>query len=189
MFFSSCRDFVIALCVVLVAGDFASTFGYHLPQHIWGKLHLRTHHDKTRSYWDHAIVSRDPAILLDGLLGALPYIVIAAALAMFGRAAALGAIAGLVLGHLHVLWRHTTEIGWMSPPWLVRLARMTGLVLPEDHAGHHRDPNIEFGDLFRFYDAPARAVLAYARGSALRARRLQRLRAVRAARGSQRVRL
>jgi len=31
---------------------------------------------------------------------------------------------------------------------------MTGLVLPEDHNGHHINPEIEFGDIFRFYDAP-----------------------------------
>jgi hypothetical protein len=178
--------FCVSLGVLLVAGDFCSTFFYHVPQHIWGKLHLRTHHDNTRSYWEHSIVSRNPSVLLDGLLGALPYFVIAGILAMFGRAAALGAISGLVIGHLHVLWRHTCEIGWVSPPWLVRFARATALVLPEDHNGHHNDPNVEFGDLFRFYDAPARALLAVARDSLRRARRLQRLRASRAMRAAQR---
>ena len=181
----SSRDvlaFASSLFALLLAGDFASTFFYHVPQHIWGKLHLRTHHDNRRSYWDHAIVSRDPAILLDGFLGAVPYFAIAALLAGFGRAAALGAIAGLVLGHLHVLWRHTCEIGWVSPAWLVRFARATGLVLPEDHNGHHKDPNVEFGDLFRFYDAPARAMLNAARGRRRAYRRLERIRAFRATR-------
>jgi hypothetical protein len=182
----SVATFWVSLAVVLIAGDFASTFLYHVPQHIWGKLHLRTHHDNTRSFWDHAIVSRDPLILLDGLLGALPYFAVAALLCAFGPAAALGALTGLVVGHLHVLWRHTCEIGWVSPPWLVRTARTTGLVLPEDHNGHHRDPNVEFGDLFRFYDAPARALLAYARDTRRRQRRLQRIRAIRAARATQR---
>jgi sterol desaturase/sphingolipid hydroxylase (fatty acid hydroxylase superfamily) len=42
----------------------------------------------------------------------------------------------------------------------VKLARPLWIVLPEDHDGHHRNPEIEFGDIFRFYDAPARALLA-----------------------------
>ncbi|MBV9438929.1 MAG: hypothetical protein JOZ24_02940, partial [Candidatus Eremiobacteraeota bacterium] len=37
------------------------------------------------------------------------------------------------------------------------------VVLPEDHDGHHRNPEIEFGDIFRFYDAPARAMIAFCR--------------------------
>ena len=70
---------VVAMLIVLVVGDFASTFFYHVPQHVWGKLHLRTHHDRKRSYWDHAVLSRNPGVLLDGLLGALPYIAVACA--------------------------------------------------------------------------------------------------------------
>jgi hypothetical protein len=176
--------YFVSLLVLLVAGDFASTFFYHVPQHIWGKLHLRTHHDNRRSYWEHSIVSRDPQILLDGLLGALPYFVIAAVLSLLGPAAMAGALTGLLIGHLHVLWRHTSEIGWVSPPPLIRFARATGLVLPEDHNGHHKNPDVEFGDLFRFYDPPARALLLFARGRVQRARRLQRIRAMRALRHS-----
>jgi hypothetical protein len=149
-----------AMLIVLVAGDFASTFFYHVPQHVWGKLHLRTHHDRRRSYWDHAVLSRDPGVLLDGLLGAVPYIVIAVACA---RLSIAGAAAGLILGQIHVWWRHTTELGWRTPAWGVRLARMLQVVLPEDHDGHHRNPEIEFGDIFRFYDAPARATIAFCR--------------------------
>jgi hypothetical protein len=149
-----------ATLIVLLVGDFASTFLYHVPQHAWGKLHLRTHHDRRRSYWDHAVLSRDPQVLLDGLLGALPYIAVAIVCA---RISIYGAVAGLLLGQLHVWWRHTTELGWRTPAWLTRLARMTGLVLPEDHDGHHRNPEIEFGDIFRFYDAPARATIAICR--------------------------
>jgi hypothetical protein len=149
-----------ATFIVLLVGDFASTFLYHVPQHMWGKLHLRTHHDRRRSYWDHAVLSRDPQVLLDGLLGALPYI----ALAVLCSAISIyGAVAGLVLGQLHVWWRHTTELGWRTPPWFVRVARTLGLVLPEDHDGHHRNPEIEFGDIFRFYDVPARATIAFFR--------------------------
>ena len=149
-----------ATFIVLLVGDFASTFLYHVPQHMWGKLHLRTHHDRRRSYWDHAVLSRDPQVLLDGLLGALPYIGLAI---LCSAISVYGAVAGLVLGQLHVWWRHTTELGWRTPPWFVRVARTIGLVLPEDHDGHHRNPEIEFGDIFRFYDAPARATIAFCR--------------------------
>jgi len=147
---------IAAMLFVLIVGDFGSTFFYHVPQHVWGKLHLRTHHDRRRSYWDHAVLSRDPQVLLDGFLGAVPYMVVAV-LASF--VSIYGAVAGLLLGQLHVWWRHTTELGWKSPAWLHRLARIIGLVLPEDHDGHHRNPEIEFGDIFRFYDAPARALM------------------------------
>ncbi|HEX3462499.1 MAG TPA: sterol desaturase family protein [Candidatus Elarobacter sp.] len=149
-----------AMLIVLVVGDFASTFLYHVPQHVWGKLHLRTHHDRRRSYWDHAVLSRNPGVLLDGLLGALPYIAIAIVCA---RLSVVGAVAGLLLGQIHVWWRHTTEIGWRTPAWGIRLARVLQVVLPEDHDGHHRNPEIEFGDIFRFYDAPARATMAFFR--------------------------
>jgi hypothetical protein len=168
---------VLAMLVVLVVGDFASTFFYHVPQHVWGKLHLRTHHDRKRSYWDHAVLSRNPAILLDGLLGALPYIVIALACCTLS---VTGAVIGLVLGQLHVWWRHTCELGWTSPAWLVATARFTGIVLPEDHNGHHINPEIEFGDIFRFYDVPARSSIAWLRAISPRRRRAAALRSMRA---------
>ena len=151
---------MLALAIVLIIGDFASTFFYHVPQHVWFKLHLRTHHDRRRSYWDHAVLSIDPAVLLDGLLGALPYIVLAA---FCWRISPAGAILGLILGQLHVWWRHTSELGWRTPRWAARAARIFRVVLPEDHDGHHRNPESEFGDIFRFYDAPARAFIAFLR--------------------------
>jgi hypothetical protein len=146
-----------AAVIVLIAGDFASTFFYHVPQHLWFTLHLRTHHDRRRSYWDHAVLSQDPAVLLDGLLGALPYVVVAACVV---RISWEGALAGLALGQLHVWWRHTTDLGWKTPVWLRASLRPLCIVLPEDHDGHHRNPDIEFGDIFRFFDAPARALMA-----------------------------
>jgi hypothetical protein len=151
---------IVAMLIVLVVGDFGSTFFYHVPQHVWGKLHLRTHHDRRRSYWDHAVLSRDPQVLLDGLLGAVPYILLAVPA---GFLSVYGAVAGLLLGQLHVWWRHTTELGWRTPAPMLHLARAIGLVLPEDHDGHHRNPEIEFGDIFRFYDAPARALITLLR--------------------------
>jgi hypothetical protein len=148
---------VAVAAITLAAGDFASTFFYHVPQHAWFRLHLRTHHDRRRSYWDHAVLSSDPAVLLDGLLGAVPYVVVAA---LLWPLAWEGSLLGLALGQLHVWWRHTTDLGWRTPGWLRAALRPLWIVLPEDHDGHHRNPDIEFGDIFRFYDAPARALLA-----------------------------
>ncbi|MDQ2866335.1 MAG: sterol desaturase family protein [Candidatus Eremiobacteraeota bacterium] len=147
---------VAATLIVLVIGDFASTFFYHVPQHLWFTLHLRTHHDRRRSYWDHAVLSFNHEVLLDGFLGAVPYLIVAAAVFKISW---IGAIFGLVIGQLHVWWRHTTELGWKSPAWVLAIARPLGIVLPEDHDGHHRNPDVEFGDIFRFYDAPARALI------------------------------
>lgn len=149
--------FITALILTLVAGDFASTFFYHVPQHLWFTLHLRTHHDRRRSYFDHAVLSANPAVLLDGFLGALPYLVVAACV---WRLSWPGALFGLAVGQLHVWWRHTSDLGWQTPRWLGGLLHRLWVVLPEDHQGHHRNPDIEFGDIFRFYDAPARALLA-----------------------------
>jgi hypothetical protein len=159
--------FVAACLVTLVVGDFASTFFYHVPQHLWFTLHLRTHHDRRRSYFDHAVISTDPAVLLDGFLGALPYVVVAA---FIWHLSWPGAVTGLLLGQLHVWWRHTTQLGWQTPAPLRRLLRPLAIVLPEDHDGHHRNPDIEFGDIFRFYDAPARALLARLAWTSRRAR-------------------
>jgi hypothetical protein len=150
--------FIFAVILTLVAGDFASTFFYHVPQHLWFRLHLRTHHDRRRSYFDHAVLSRDPAVLLDGFLGAVPYFVVAA---LLWRLSWPGVLAGLAAGQLHVWWRHTTDLGWRTPAWLRAVLRPLAIALPEDHDGHHRNPDIEFGDIFRFYDAPARALLAW----------------------------
>ena len=102
-----------------------------------------------------------------------------------------GAALALLLGQAHVWWRHTTDLGWVSPPAVVRICRALQVVLPEDHDGHHRNPDIEFGDLFRFYDAPARAFITYVRAVSRRRRtalkRLQRIRALRTMRTTQRA--
>lgn len=158
---------VLGCLATLVVGDFASTFFYHVPQHLWYTLHLRTHHDRRRSYWDHAVLSRDPAVLLDGALGALPYVLVAA---VVWRLSPPGALLGLAIGQIHVWWRHTTEVGWKTPSGLAAVLRPLRIVLPEDHDGHHRNPDIEFGDIFRFYDAPARALIAKLEPTSRRAR-------------------
>ena len=63
----------------------------------------------------------------------------------------------------------------MAPPlWAHRLAQPLGIVLPEDHDGHHRNPDVGVGDIFRFYDAPARALLAMLAPASRRIRNAQR---------------
>lgn len=161
---------VFAALVVLVVGDFASTFFYHVPQHLWFRLHLRTHHDNRRSYADHAVLSTDPQILLDGFLGAVPYLFVAG---WVWHLSAAGALIGLALGQLHVWWRHTAQLGWRTPPLIKAAARLLYIVLPEDHERHHRNPGLEFGDIFRFYDAPARALIR-----ALRRKPMKRLQSI-----------
>jgi hypothetical protein len=167
-------SFVAVTMIVLVLGDFASTFFYHVPQHLWFTLHLRTHHDRRRSYWDHAVLSFNPEVLLDGFLGAVPYLALTALLWQISWP---GALFGLALGQLHVWWRHTTEIGLKTPGWLRAVLRPLQVVLPEDHDGHHRNPDIEFGDIFRFYDAPARALIALLAPTSRRSRNLATRRA------------
>ncbi len=149
---------VLAALVVLVVGDFGSTFFYHVPQHLWFTLHLRTHHDRRRSYADHAVLSLDPQVLLDGLLGAVPYL--AVAVLAWNLISPEGALLGLAFGQMHVWWRHSAELDWRTPRALKAIATALWVVVPEDHEGHHRNPWVEFGDIFRFYDAPARAVIA-----------------------------
>lgn len=148
---------LLVALAILLAGDFGSTFLYHVPQHAWFRLHLRTHHDRRRSYREHAILCADPLILLDGFLGAVPYLAVAAGL---WHVSAAGAVLGLAAGQLHVWWRHTAQLGWRTPKVLRRLCAVLSIVTPEDHDCHHRNPRVEFGDIFRFYDAPARAFLA-----------------------------
>lgn len=167
----------VTALAVLVVGDFLSTFFYHVPQHLWFTLHLRTHHDRRRSYWDHAVISKQPEVLLDGILGALPYLAVAA---VAWRWSWEGAVAGLVLGQLHVWWRHTTELGWRTPAPLAKVLRAFFVVLPEDHDGHHRNPDLEFGDIFRFYDPPARALMAWLAPTSRRTRNAASRRAKRA---------
>ncbi len=106
-------------------------------------------------------------MLLDGFLGALPYLAVAA---LASRLSLPGALAGLALGQIHVWWRHTSQIGWRTPQWARAVLRPLAIVLPEDHDGHHRNPDIEFGDIFRFYDAPARALSAWLAPTSRRAR-------------------
>ena len=138
--------------LLLLAGDFISTFLYHVPEHAFGRLHCRVHHEKKQTFQHYAVLSRHPLVMLDGLLGALPYVVLAVVLWPISP---VGTVAGLVFGEFHVVWRHTTKMGWQSPKWVQRLCHLCCVVTPEAHWVHHENGAIAFGDIFTFFDKPA----------------------------------
>jgi len=105
------RAIVIAL-LLLFLGDFLSTFIYHVPQHVFGRLHLTTHHAGHQGFSHYAVLRANSAVLLDGCLGALPYLLLGLILAPVSP---WGAWIGLIIGQLHVWWRHTTALGWQTP--------------------------------------------------------------------------
>ncbi len=63
----------LAAVLLLLLGDFVSMFLYHVPEHVFGKFHCIVHHGKNRSFIHYAMLTRNPWVLLDGFLGALPH--------------------------------------------------------------------------------------------------------------------
>ncbi len=155
---------ILTVWLLLVLGDFLSTFFYHVPSHVFGKFHSLIHHSPNRNYFHYAVLSRDPWVMLDGLLGVLPYLVLAI---LLWPLSPVGVVIGLILGQCHVWWRHTTALQWKTPPLIQRLCQILGITTPEIHWLHHHDANTAYGDVFTFLDLPARAwlkVLRYLRG-------------------------
>ena len=98
---------ILVTTLLLFIGDFLSTFLYHVPEHVFGKFHTLVHHGKNRSFIHYAVLTRNPLVLLDGFLGALPYFLFIP----FGwQISPIGTIVGIVLGELHVIWRHVSII-------------------------------------------------------------------------------
>lgn len=151
---------MLAALLILLIGDAISTFVYHVPEHVWHEkgYHLAVHHSPNRSFLHYAVLNGKPAVLLDGFLGACPYLVVAACLVPFDLS---GCVLGLILGQLHVWWRHTPALSWKTPSWLQRLCAIFWIVTPEQHWIHHNQPNHAFGDIFTFYEKPARAWLLH----------------------------
>ncbi len=138
--------------ILLVLGDFLSTFLYHVPEHVFGKFHSIVHHGKNRSFIHYAVLTRNPLVLLDGFLGALPYFLF---VPWLWKISFLGTILGLILGELHVVWRHTSLIHWQTPKTINFLCKCFWITTPEKHWLHHENSNIAYGDIFTFYDYPA----------------------------------
>lgn len=138
--------------LLLLIGDFLSTFLYHVPEHIFGKFHSLVHHSSNRSFLHYAVLTRNPLVLLDGMLGALPYFVF---VPWLWQLSPLGTIIGLILGELHVIWRHVSVMEWQTPPRLLKLCNTCQITTPERHWLHHQDSRVAFGDIFNFFDPPA----------------------------------
>lgn len=149
---------VFVFGLLLLLGDVASTFMYHVPEHAFGRLHCRVHHEKKQTFEHYAVLSRHPLVMLDGLLGALPYIVLAF---VFWPVSSSGTVAALLWGEFHVVWRHTTKLGWKTPSWAIAICDQFGVVTPEAHWAHHENGAIAFGDIFSFLDRPAQQWLQW----------------------------
>ncbi|BAT54752.1 hypothetical protein NOS3756_37250 [Nostoc sp. NIES-3756] len=146
--------------LLLVLGDFLSTFFYHVPEHVFGSLHLKTHHSWKKNFRHYAILTLNIQVLLDGILGALPYLIVAIFLWSFSP---IGVIAGLLLGQFHVWWRHVTALGWQTPKLVATLCQLLFITTPERHWLHHQKTSLGFGDIFTFFEQPAQVWLRWLR--------------------------
>lgn len=146
--------------LLLFFGDFLSTFCYHVPEHVFGNLHLTTHHSWKKDFRHYAILTLNPQVLLDGILGALPYLFMAVVLWSFSP---IGVISGLLLGQFHVWWRHVVALGWQTPKPVAIFCQILFITTPEQHWLHHQKTNFGFGDIFTFFEQPAKAWMRWLR--------------------------
>ncbi|AGY56544.1 sterol desaturase family protein [Gloeobacter kilaueensis] len=154
--------------LLLVIGDGVSTFCYHVPEHVLGRLHVQVHHAPRKNFRHYAVLSGKPVVMLDGILGALPYLLVAA---VFWPLSGPGVLLGLAFGQFHVWWRHTTALGWQTPRAIAKLCGWLGITTPEQHWQHHCNSYTAYGDIFTFFDAPARLWLRQLRRWRLNRRR------------------
>lgn len=145
---------IIVAMIGLIIGDFLSTFIWHVPQHAFGKLHLKMHHSKNQSFWDYVALTPKPRVMLDSMLSALSPCLFFLVLCSISMS---GSIMGCLLGQAHFIWRHGSALGWQTPALVVRLCEAFYIVTPEYHWKHHENSRQALGDIFTFYDAPARA--------------------------------
>ncbi|BAZ40422.1 hypothetical protein NIES4101_63830 [Calothrix sp. NIES-4101] len=153
-------EIIATAWLLLLFGDFFSTFAYHVPEHVFGSLHLKTHHSAKKDFRHYAILMLNYQVLLDGFLGALPYLLVAILLWSFSP---VGVICGLLLGQFHVWWRHTNIMGWQTPKFIVFWCQILSITTPEQHWLHHQKTNTGFGDIFTFFDLPAKVWLRWLR--------------------------
>jgi hypothetical protein len=146
--------------LLLFLGDFFSTFCYHVPEHVFGRLHLQTHHSSKKTFRHYAVLLPQQEVLLDGILGALPYLIMAVVL---WKCSSIGVLLGLVCGQFHVWWRHTSILGWQTARPIGWLCRVFFITTPEQHWQHHQKTSSAFGDIFTCFDLPARVWLRWLR--------------------------
>jgi sterol desaturase/sphingolipid hydroxylase (fatty acid hydroxylase superfamily) len=106
-----------------------------------------------KTHQHYAILTFNFQVLLDGILGALPYLLLAVFLWTFSR---VGVICGLLFGQFHVWWRHISVLGWETPKFLNLLCQVLYITTPERHWLHHQKTNIGYGDIFTFFEQPAK---------------------------------
>jgi hypothetical protein len=145
-------NIVLIPVLMLAIGDFFSTFFYHVPEHVFGKFHSLVHHSSNRSFIHYAVLTRNPLVLLDGLLGALPYLIF---IPWFWQFSPPGTILGVILGELHVIWRHVSVLNFKTPISILNLCKFLCITTPERHWLHHQDARVAYGDIFTFFDPPA----------------------------------
>jgi hypothetical protein len=151
---------IVLAWLLLFIGDFLSTFLYHIPEHVFGSLHLKTHHSGNKDFRHYAVLALNINVLLDGVLGAIPYIIVGVFLWQFSPS---GIICGLILGQLHVWWRHTTALGWQTPKLANSLCQFLFITTPERHWLHHEKTSVGYGDIFTVFEKPAKAWLSWLR--------------------------
>lgn len=149
---------ILIATILLLLGDFISTFFYHVPEHVFGKFHSLVHHGKDRSFIHYAVLTKNPLVLLDGFAGALPYFIF---IPWLWQISPIGTIVGLFLGEFHVVWRHASIINWQTPKLVQILCNCLFITTPERHWLHHKNANLAFGDIFTFYDRPAQKWLFF----------------------------
>lgn len=143
---------ILVATVLLLVGDFLSTFFYHVPEHVFGKFHAIVHHGKNRSFIHYAVLSKNPLVLLDGFLGALPYLIF---IPWSWQISPVGTILAVVLGEAHVIWRHVSIINWKTPRAIAWICNILFITTPERHWLHHQNANLAYGDIFTFFHDPA----------------------------------
>ena len=111
-------------------------------------------------------------MLLDGFAGGLPYFLF---IPILWQISSIGTILGLVLGELHVMWRHVSQLNWQTQTSIEFVCNCLFITTPERHWLHHQNANLAFGDIFTFYDLPAqkwRVFLIYLRKKYLKFRKV-----------------
>lgn len=143
---------IATIYLLLLLGDFFSTFFYHVPEHVFGKFHTIVHHGKNRSFFHYAVLTKNPLVVLDGILGAIPYFIFTPWL---WQLSPVGTLIGLAFGEFHVVWRHVSILTWKTPQSIKIICNLLFITTPERHWQHHRNAFVAYGDIFTFFDPPA----------------------------------
>ena len=90
-------------------------------------------------------MSRNPLVILDVFLGALPYFIF---VPLTWHISATGTVLALILGELHVIWRHVSIIHWQTPKAITFCCRLLSITTLERHLQHHQNAQLAYGDIF-----------------------------------------